>query len=75
MRNRFAILISWLLAAMIFCVSAAAQQSVKGTAKDEAGKPLANATVEMVGASGHKLTATTNPQGEFFFAAVPEGTL
>ncbi len=71
MRNRMAILLA--LAAIVWCGSAAAQQNVKGTTKDDAGKPIANATVELVSASGQKFTATTNKQGEFSLAGVPEG--
>ena len=39
---------------------------VKGTCKDEAGKPIAGATIELTNLdSGHKFTAKTNSHGQY----------
>ncbi len=49
--------------------------TVMGVAKDESGKPIQGATVEVVNAdNGRKLTLKTNAKGEYFSLGVAAGT-
>jgi tetratricopeptide (TPR) repeat protein len=49
--------------------------TVKGTAKDDNGKPIAGATVELDSIeTGRKVTLKTNAKGEYFSIGVPPGT-
>src|SRR5688500_17780109 len=55
--------------------SALAAQStgkVEGRVRDQAGAPIANAQVTIVGTA---FSALTNPQGYYFFNNVPAGTV
>ena len=48
--------------------------SVKGTIKDEQGKPMPNATVELVnGENGQKYKLKTNNKGEYFSLGIQPG--
>jgi tetratricopeptide (TPR) repeat protein len=70
------ITLSVLLVAAL-AVSAAAQMttSIKGTTKDEAGKPYAGITVVLQSTdSGRKYTLKTDKKGEFFSLGVQPGT-
>ena len=50
--------------------------TVKGSAKDEAGKPLAGATVELVSLdNGRKITLKTNGKGDYFSIGIAPGTV
>ena len=55
-----------LLCFLVFTTMAFAQQSVKGSVKDSTGKPVAGATVQVVGASR---SATTNSEGAYAIQA------
>jgi tetratricopeptide (TPR) repeat protein len=60
-----------------FCSAPAWAQAgtVKGVAKDEAGKPIVGATVELSDAdTGRKVNLKTNAKGEYFSIGVPSGT-
>jgi tetratricopeptide (TPR) repeat protein len=49
--------------------------TVKGVAKDESGKPIEGATVEISNAeNGRKVNLKTNAKGEYFSIGVPPGT-
>jgi tetratricopeptide (TPR) repeat protein len=49
--------------------------TLKGVAKDEAGKPIADATVEFTNTeTGRKVTLKTDKKGEYFSVGVPQGT-
>ena len=61
-----------LLCFLVFTTMAFAQQSVKGSVKDSTGKPVAGATVQVVGASR---SATTNSEGAYAIQAQAEETL
>ena len=62
----------FLLCFLVFTTMAFAQQSVKGSVKDNEGKPVAGATVQVVGASR---SATTNSEGMYAIEAQAEETL
>ena len=62
----------FLLCFLVFTTMAFAQQSVKGSVKDSTGKPVAGATVQVVGASR---SATTNSEGMYAIEAQAEETL
>jgi tetratricopeptide (TPR) repeat protein len=68
-----------LLATMmaLFTVSAVAQDTaaIKGVCKDENGKPIAGASVELANLdNGRKVTVETNSRGEYYSLGVPPGT-
>ena len=49
--------------------------TVKGVAKDDSGKPIEGATVEIFSPeTGKKVTLKTNAKGEYFSIGVPPGT-
>src|ERR1039458_7444640 len=49
--------------------------TVKGVAKDDSGKPIEGATVEIFSPdTGRKITLKTNAKGEYFSIGVPPGT-
>jgi tetratricopeptide (TPR) repeat protein len=49
--------------------------TVKGTAKDDSGKPITGANVQLINLEkGNKVELKTNGKGEFFSIAVPPGT-
>ena len=49
--------------------------AVRGVAKDEAGKPIEGATVEISNSeNGRKVNLKTNAKGEYFSIGVPPGT-
>ena len=76
MTKRIALLLFLALSA-ILTVSAAAQNLtvVKGTCKDETGKPYANYTVELASLeTGRKIDLKTNPKGEYYSMGIPAGT-
>ncbi len=67
------ILLTFLLG--ICTVPVWAQSTVKGSAKDQNGKPIEGATVELSSAdTGRKVNLKTNAKGEYFSIGVPSGT-
>jgi hypothetical protein len=49
--------------------------TVKGSAKDDSGKPIVGATIELDNIeNGRKLTLKTNAKGEYFSIGVAPGT-
>jgi tetratricopeptide (TPR) repeat protein len=49
--------------------------TLKGTAKDEAGKPIPDATIEFTNSeTGRKVVLKTDKKGEYFSVGVPPGT-
>jgi len=61
--------------ALVMSAPAFAQSIVKGTVVDQAGKPVANATVtfEAVEAASRRVETKTNAKGEFLQVGVPSG--
>jgi hypothetical protein len=43
----------------------------KGVLRNAAGNPLSGATIELIGASGHKAVSVTKPDGTFLFSQLP----
>ena len=62
----------FLLCSLVFTTMAFAQQTVKGSVKDSKGKPVAGATVIVVGTSR---ATTTSPEGGYSIEAQAEETL
>lgn len=77
MKKHFAILFSAILA-LALCVSPAfgqASGTVKGTAKDAQGNPVADAVVVWTNSdNGQKYTLKTNKKGEYFSLGLSAGT-
>jgi tetratricopeptide (TPR) repeat protein len=76
MTKRIALLLFLALSA-ILTVSAAAQNLtvVKGTCKDETGKPYAGYTLEFTSIeTGRKTELKTNPKGEYYSMGIAAGT-
>lgn len=77
MKTNF-ILVALLALLMGMCVVPASAQStgtVKGTVTDQAGKPIADATIEFTNIdTGRKITLKTDKKGEFFSVGVNAGT-
>jgi tetratricopeptide (TPR) repeat protein len=71
-------LVVWLAFLIAICAAPVwAQYSgiVKGVAKDETGKPIEGATVELLNSdNGRKLNLKTNSKGEYYSLGVPLGT-
>jgi tetratricopeptide (TPR) repeat protein len=71
-------LVVWLTFLLGICAAPVWAQltgTVMGIAKDESGKPIQGATVEVVNAeNGRKLTLKTNAKGEYFSIGVAAGT-
>jgi len=68
------ILLTFLVGMCVAPVWAQTTGSIKGTAKDENGKPLAGATVEVVSNdTGRKIDLKTNAKGEYFSIGIAPG--
>ncbi len=78
MMKRFLTLVTFIaLLAGLAAIPALAQNmgTLKGSAKDENGKPIAEATVELENTdNGNKQTLKTDAKGEFFSPTVEPGT-
>ncbi len=78
MTKRFLILVTFLaLLTGLGVIPALAQNlgTIKGTAKDENGKPIADASVELDNTdNGSKQTVKTNGKGEYFSQSLEPGT-
>lgn len=74
-KSTFRVILLTLLAGMCAVpVWAQFTGTVKGSAKDEAGKPLAGATVELVSLdNGRKITLKTNGKGDYFSIGIAPG--
>ena len=69
------ILLTFLVAISAAPVWAQFTGTVKGVAKDESGKPIQGATVELLNAeNGRKATLKTNSKGEYFSIGIAAGT-
>lgn len=77
MKTNF-ILVALLALLMGMCVAPASAQStgtIKGTVTDQAGKPIADATIEFTNTdTGRKITLKTDKKGEYFSVGVNAGT-
>ncbi len=76
MKRQIVLITIFALLIGIFAVSAAAQMttSVKGFAKDEAGKPIADAQVQLQSTdSGRKYSIKTDKKGEYFSLGIQPG--
>ena len=76
MKKHFAILLITVLAAAMYAPVAFAQASgtVKGTARDAQGNPVADAVVVWVNQdNGQKYTLKTNKKGEYFSLGLTPG--
>jgi tetratricopeptide (TPR) repeat protein len=70
-----AALLSVLLGLCVAPVWAQSTGTLKGVAKDQAGKPIADATVEFTNTdSARKITLKTDKKGEYLSVGVPPGT-
>jgi tetratricopeptide (TPR) repeat protein len=61
----------------VFVANAVAQENtvVKGACKDDSGKPIAGATVELLNlGNNHKTIVKTNPKGEYYTIGTTGGT-
>ena len=68
------ILLTFLLGICAAPVWAQFTGTVKGSAKDENGKPIAGATVELLGVdNGRKIDLKTNAKGEYFSIGIAPG--
>ena len=78
MLKKFVILSTFLTVLITLAAAPAFSQAtgtIKGFAKDENGKPIAGATVEMENTeNGHKMTLKTNDKGEYFSLGIEAGT-
>lgn len=77
MKKQFVLITLIALLVGVFATSAAAQMTtqVKGFAKDEAGKPIVDAQVQLQSTdSGRKYTIKTDKRGEYFSLGVQPGT-
>jgi tetratricopeptide (TPR) repeat protein len=77
MKKRVFLVILLTFLTVIFAVPTWAQftGTVKGVAKDESGKPIEGATVELLGVeNGRKVNLKTNAKGEYFSIGVAPGT-
>jgi tetratricopeptide (TPR) repeat protein len=76
MKPMFAIITAAVVAAALCCPPAQAQAtgSVKGTATDQQGQPIAGAGVEWMSLdTGHKYELKTNSKGEYFSLGIAPG--
>lgn len=75
MRKQAIILVLLALVLGLTLPALAQTGTVKGYVKDDAGKPVANAQVEMANLdNGRKVTLKTDSKGQFFSIGVPPGT-
>jgi len=76
MTKRIALILLLATFSALFTVSAVAQgtTAIKGVCKDESGKPIAGATVELISLNnGRKATIKTNKNGEYYLIAAVAG--
>ena len=77
MTKRIALFLLLAMMAAVFTVSAVAQTttSVKGVCKDETGKPIVGATVELVNLENNrKSISKTGSRGDYFYMGLPPGS-
>jgi hypothetical protein len=72
--QRFALLLTFLLAFSGAAVSQASSSSLQGTVTDQSGSAIADAVVILSNAAKTERTIVTGPQGEYRLQALPPGT-
>ena len=78
MIKRTALFLLFAMMIALFTVCAVAQNftAIKGNCKDETGKPLAGANVELANQeSGHKYIAKTDSKGDYFYMGARPGII